>query len=248
MDSRLLSSALSQSTSAASPPQASALLLGAAGSLGEALLARLLASPDYSRIHVGVERDMPSTSSRFAALPLDSHSAWPAARDAFLCETPPEALLKAEHSIRPLSPAQMLEAARAARAAGVSRLVLVAPLAAVLQLSGAVRTLNQTDEIELVGLGFETLIIIRPTEQESDAPAGGWFRALVRSAGRAVLHIMLPPTIQPLRAESAATAILVAAARLGPGLHILGAKELAGIVAETQPQAAPRPQRWLRRE
>lgn len=244
MDSRLLSSAFSAPPSPSAPALPSALLLGAAGSLGEALLARLLASPDYSRIHVGVDRDMPSTSSRFAALPLDSHQAWPAARDAFLCETPPEAPVRPDQSIRPLSPAQMLEAARAARAAGVSRLVLVAPLAAVLQLSGAVRTLGQTDEIDLVRLGFETLIIIRPTEQESEASAGSWFRGLVRSAGRAVLHIMLPPSIQPLRAESAAGAILVAASRLGPGIHILGAKDLAGILAETQPQALPKRRRW----
>lgn len=221
-----------------------AIVLGAVGSLGEALMARLLASPAYARIHVGVERAMPSTSARFAALPLASGAPWPAVRDAFLCETPPEAPVKPDAPIRPLAPTQMLTAARAARAAGVSRLVLVAPLAAVLQLSGAVRTISQADEIELVALGFETLLIVRPAEQESDAPAGGWFRALVRSAGRAVLHIMLPPTVQPLRAETAAAAILAAVARARPGIQILGAKELAAIVAESQPAAARPRRRW----
>lgn len=246
MDSTLLQSGLAGAARAPAAASAlpQALLLGAAGSLGEALMARLLASSSYARIHVGVERAMPSTSSRFAALPLNDDAPWPPARDAFLCETPPETPLRADAAIRPLAPAQMLTAARAARAAGVSRLVLVAPLAAVLQLSGAVRTLNQTDEIELVRLGFETLVIVRPTEQESDAPAGGWFRGLVRSAGRAVLHIMLPPTIQPLRADTAAAAILTAVERLGPGVHVLGAQALAAIVAETQPGPTPKRRRW----
>ncbi len=237
---------------ASSPPPApapapNAILLGAVGSLGEALMARLLASSAYSKVYVGVERAMPSTSSRFAALPVPEGAAspapWPLAADCFLCETPPETPLKPGAPIRAFAAGQLLDLARQAKAAGVKRFVLVAPLAAALQLSGAVRTLSQTDEIELVGLGFESLVIVRPSAEEGDGPAGGWFRALVRSAGRAVLHIMLPPQVQPLRASTAASAILEAVRQAGPGISILGAKDLAARAEAISPGAAPRARR-----
>lgn len=221
-----------------------AILIGAAGSLGEALMNRLLASPDYARIHVGVDRPMPSTSERFAALPLGSDAPWPAARDVFLCETPPEAPVRDDAPIRPLAPSGLLAAARSARAAGSSRLVLVAPLGALLQLSSAARTLGQAEEVELLELGFETVLIVRPTRQDVGGVAGGVLHGLVRAAGRALLHIMLPAAVQPMRASTVAAAILIAVARTPPGVTVISAREITAIVAETDPSAGARRRRW----
>lgn len=221
-----------------------ALLIGAAGSLGEALMSRLLASPHYARIHVGVDRPMPSTSEQFAALPLDGDARWPDARDAFLCETPPEAPVRDDAPIRPLAPADMLAAARRARAAGARRLVLVAPLGALLQMSSTARGLGEADEIALVALGFDAVLIVRPTRDGTADPATGAASRLVRAAGRALMHIMLPSAVQPIRASTVAAAILTATARLSPGVTVIGAREITAIVAEADPSADRPRRRW----
>jgi len=219
-----------------------ALLIGAAGSLGEALMSHLLASTHYARIHIGVDRPMPSTSERFAALPLDDDARWPDARDAFLCETPREAPVRDDAPIRPLAPADMLAAARRARAAGVRRLVLVAPLGALLQLSSAARGLGAADEFALVALGFDAVLIVRPTRDGTADPETGMASRLVRAAGRALMHIMLPTTLQPMRASTVAAAILTATTRLSPGVTVMGAREIATIVAQSDP-GTQRPRR-----
>ena len=221
-----------------------ALLIGAAGSLGEALVSRLLASPDYARIHVGVDRPMPSTSERFAALPMDGEARWPEARDVFLCETPPEAPVRDDAPIRPLAPADMLAAARRARAAGARRLVLVAPLGALLQLSSIARAPGAADEIGLVALDFDAVLIVRPTREGSGGSGSGLVGGGVRAAGRALMHIMLPTAIQPMRASTVAAAILTAVTRLSPGVTIMGAREITAIVAEADPTAGQPRRRW----
>jgi hypothetical protein len=221
-----------------------ALLIGAAGSLGEAMMSGLLASSDYARIHVGVDRPMPSTSDRFSALLLDGTTPWPPARDAFLCETPPEAPVRDDAPIRPLSHPDMLAAARRARDAGARRLVLVAPLGALLQLSTTARTLGHRDEVELLSLGFETVLIVRPTRPEDANAARGLVPGLVRAAGRALAHIMLPTAIQPMRASTVAAAILTAAARVPPGVAVMSAREITAIVAESDPTAGRPRRRW----
>ena len=87
---------------------------------------------------------------------------------------------------------------------------------------------------------FETLLIVRPT------PRGGRYRRFVAAAhcstrsAAAVLEIMLPAQIQAMRPKTAALAILTAAERTPPGVHVIGARELSAIVAETMPALLPK--------
>jgi hypothetical protein len=131
----------------------------------------------------------------------------------------------------------VVAAARLARDCGSTRLVLVAPLAALLQLNAAAHSLASEAEVEIAALGFETLIVVRPTADVQ--VSAGWLPGIVRSLTRMVLEIMLPASVQPLRARTAAAAILEAARRARPGVHVLGARELAALVAETMPHALP---------
>jgi hypothetical protein len=131
------------------------------------------------------------------------------------------------------------KAARTARDCGATRLVLVSPLPALLQMNAASHSLSSAAEVEIAEMGFETLLVIRPTADASQ-PAGGWLPGLVRTFTRMVLEIMLPQRLQALRARTAASAILHAVERAGPGIHVLGAAELAAIVEETMPGALPR--------
>ena len=215
----------------------SALALGMVGALGEELLAALVGSTDYRTVHVAVEQPIGSATARFQPWVIGDE--FVVADDAYLCITGPETFVPTASPMQQCSADTVVAAARAARTCGVSRLVVVAPLSALLQLNAAAQAIGSAAEVELAQLGFETLIIVRPT-MDAFAADSGWLRGLVRSLGRMVLEIMLPHTVQPLRARTAALAIVEAARRSRPGVQVLGARELHAIVAETMPQLLPR--------
>lgn len=214
-----------------------ALALGMVGALGEELLAALVGSADYAVVHVAVTQPMGSATARFA--PWVAGHGVVVADDAFVCIAAPETIVPRGSPVQRIDADGVGAAARLARECGSTRLVLVSPLSALLQLNATAHSLASEAEVEIAALGFETLIIVRPT---ADVPASsGWLPGAVRSLTRMVLEIMLPASVQPLRARTAAAAILEAVRRAPPGVHVLGARELAALVAETVPHALPRP-------
>jgi len=216
-----------------------ALALGLTGALGEELLAALVGSERYRLVQVAVRRPISSAAARFR--PWVPGASVIAADDAFVCLT--EAAAPALHSpIRPFDSDHLLDAAHLAQGAGVRRLIVVTPLSALLQMNAASHVVSNEQELALVDMKFETLLIVRPT-RDAAAPAGPWLQRTVGALGQAVLDIMLPAQVQALRPKTAALAILTAAARARPGVQVLGARELAAIVAETMPALAPRPVR-----
>lgn len=227
---------------AASSPRAprSALALGVVGALGEELLAGLVGAGRYAAVHVAVTQPIGSATARFR--PWVAGSGTIVADDAYICITGQETFVPKASPMQRVSAHDAVSAARTARSCGATRLVLVSPLPALLQLNAASHTLSSAGELEIAELGFETLVVVRPTADPA-APPVGWLHGLVRTLIRMVGEIMLPQQIQPLRARTAALAILEAAGRAGPGIHVLGARELNSIVAETMPAALPRPQR-----
>lgn len=221
--------------SAAERPR-TALALGLVGALGEELLAGLVGDGRYAAVHVAVDQPIGSATARFR--PWLPGNGVVVADDAFICVTGPETFVPKATPVRRVTADGVLDAARLARDCGASRLVLVAPLPALLQLNAASHTLGSASEVELAGLGYKTLLVIRPTA-DGAAPPAGWLPGLVRTFTRMVLEIMLPQRVQALRARTAALAILAAARRAEPGIHVLGAAELAAIVEETMPDALP---------
>lgn len=238
------SGGLAPDTDAAAAPSShvprSALALGVVGALGEELLASLLGAGRYATVHVAVTQPIGSATARFR--PWVSGEGAIVADDAYVCITDPEAFVPQASPMQRVSAHDAVSAARTARSCGATRLVLVSPLPALLQLNAASRTLSSAGELEIAELGFETLVVVRPTTDPA-APPVGWLHGLVRTLTRMVVEIMLPQQVQPLRARTAAQAILEAVRRSGPGIHVLGARELSAIVAETMPDALPRQQR-----
>jgi hypothetical protein len=224
-------------TTAHTATSRSALALGMVGALGEELLSMLVGSSDYRAVHVAVTQPIGSATARFAPW-IPGHGVV-AADDAFVCIAAPDALVPKGSPMQRVDADAVLAAGRTARQCGASRLVVVSPLSALLQLNAAAHTLANEAEVELAALGFETLIIVRPAA-EGSAVVRGCLPGAVRALTRLALEIMLPPSVQPLRARTAAAAIIEAVRRTGRGVHVLGARELAQIVAETMPGAVPR--------
>ena len=218
-----------------------ALALGLVGALGEELLAALVASSDYHTVHVGVARAITSAATRFR--PWQIGYGTPVADDAYVCITGQETFVPSATPIRRFNELEVLAAAQMARDAGARRLVLVAPLAALLQLGAATRTLSSNDEIALVEMGFEQLLIVRPTAADDTRRLPGWLQNLARLAGRTLADLMLPSYARALSARAAARAIVEAARTAQPGVTVLGAKELAQIVQSRLPELAPKKRR-----
>jgi hypothetical protein len=227
----------SAASTAPTPPRPrTAVALGVVGALGEELLATLVGGDRYAAVYVAVAQPLGSATARFR--PWVPGAGVVVADDAFVCITGPETFVPKATPMLRVGADDVVQTARTARDCGVRRLVLVAPLPALLQLNAASHTLSSASEVELASMGFETLVVIRPTA-DGAAPAGGWFPGLVRTFTRMVLEIMLPQRVQALRARTAALAILAAFDRAGPGVHVFGAAELAAIVEETMPGALP---------
>jgi len=207
------------------------------GALGEELLAGLVAGGRYSAVHVAVAQPIGSAAARFK--PGVAGTGAVVADDGYICITAAGTFVPKATPMTRVMADGVVAAARAARECGVMRLVLVSPLSALLQLNAASHTLSSASEVEIAGMGFETLLVIRPTADSASASAG-WFPGLVQTFTRMVLEIMLPQRVQALRARTAALAILAAVDRAGPGIHVLGARELASIVEETMPGALPK--------
>jgi len=207
-----------------------ALALGMTGVLGEELLAALIGSPSYQRVHVAVTQTIVTAASKFHPWSVGSS---PVTADDAVPLAPTSPLQRVGNG-------QLLAAAQAARDAGARRLVVIAPLSALLQLNAASHTVSSEQELALVAMRFETLVIVRPTRDAFEDSRAPWLQRTVTSLGRSVLEIMLPAQVQALRPKTAALAILAAVERVPPGVHVIGARELTDIVAETMPALLPR--------
>jgi hypothetical protein len=231
-----LSSALAAARPA--PAMRSALALGLVGSLGEELLAALVSAPGYSAVHVGVTHMIGTAAPRFRPW-LVGHGT-PVVDDAFIGVTGDETLVPQASPIRRCSEAELLDAARTARAAGATTLVLVAPLPALLQMGEATRTLSSLDEVALVTMGFGRLVLVRPTAADDARRLPNLMRNMVRAMGRTLADLMLPSYTRALSARTAARAIVEGVRGARPGVTVLGAKELAAIVQARLPELAPK--------
>lgn len=195
------------------------MVLGAGGALGSALLAELLGGGGFRRVHALVEGPLASAVRGFEA--------WPRAR---LQQTPPEApqgldtacvvFERSRHSngrdeaFTAPAPESLPNWARALRAAGVARLLVVVPHAPSM-LPGALKGgFADEDERLVATLGFDHLLILRPAQAGDAVQGGSWVERVAR-LWLAQLRYMVPQREQPVRAEKLA-ALVATLARLMP--------------------------------
>lgn len=223
-------------------PQATAprvaLSLGGVGALGEELLAALVASPRYRVVYVALKQAIGSASAKYR--PWVPGSIAIVADDAYVCVTDADSFVPKASPVCTVSADALVDAARIARDAGVRRLVVVAPLSALLQLNAASHAIASEQELALVDMRFETLVIVHPTRGDAAAASGAWIGRVVQAMARSVLQIMLPSQVQALHPRTAALAILATVERLPPGVHVIGARELLATVEQSMPALAPR--------
>ncbi|HMN83273.1 MAG TPA: hypothetical protein PKA20_25550 [Burkholderiaceae bacterium] len=204
----------------------SALIAGAVGRLGEAVLNRALAGDQYERVvalahapmNLGVRRlalasadDLPPLDDLFLVL---SDPGEPAAR-SFYGRDAAFTLLSAD-LLQPV--------AQRAIAAGARRALLLSPLPAWQQMSRFHQGLSGDRETGLAALPFESLTILRPVK--AAATAGGSLVERITQLYLSVQMTMLPKSIPTLTSEQLARAAVSVMAEATTGIRILDAAAL----------------------
>jgi hypothetical protein len=215
------------------PGMRTAFVIGNVGKLGDELLNVLLENPAYERVVVAVEKPMQVTLARLETI------AWnPAAKlagavdDLYLCLEPRHlSYWKTTKPFVEIASEQALAVARAARAAGATRAMVLTPLEALEQMGGA-PLIRSGDEIELVAAGFERLVLLRPTRDGQDAAAGNLGERVGAGVVRALTSYMTPKGLQPVRVRRAAQVAMESLAQLEDGVHVIGAQRLRELTGD----------------
>jgi uncharacterized protein YbjT (DUF2867 family) len=211
-------------TGAATAPVAAArvaLVAGATGLVGRAVLARLLADKHYSAVHCVGRRAPAQRDLKLAVHLADSFAGFtaPPVDDVFIALGTTIKTAGSRAAFRAVDFDAVLAVARSARIAGATRLGLVSAMGADAHSALFYTRVKGEAEEALSHLGFSTLVVVRPSflagERESlgQPPRAGEKMALGISR---LLGGVIPANYQPISAERVAqTLVEEMAARQG---------------------------------
>ncbi len=209
------------------------LLAGGTGLVGRELLQQLLAAPDTRAVHALARRlpAAPSPDARlhwlkvdFAALP-----ALPAADTALCALGTTIKVAGSQAAFRAVDFDAVIAFARAARKAGVRRFGVVSALGASAGSKTFYNRVKGETEAALATLGFESLVIARPSlllghRAELGQPARPGERlaeVLTRPLGG-----LIPKAWRPIEAATVARALRMALLESPPGVRFVESGEL----------------------
>lgn len=191
----------------------SAVIVGAAGPLGSAVLERALAAGGYAQVLALVTHPIEVALRGLVAVPVDAALAAPPAwrADAAIVVFDRERSLRhgRERAFFRPGPERLATLARWLQEAGVRRLAVVLPHAPALLPQALKAGLASLDEQAVAALGFEHLVFVRPTRQDGGAGAAIVSRgARLARAWLGQLRFMVPLREQPLRAGKVAEFVI----------------------------------------
>ena len=206
-----------------------ALLAGATGLVGRALLPMLLASKHYRSVHVLLRRRPPDIKASaklkihqvdFARLP----AAFPRVDDVFIALGTTIKVAGSEAAFRQVDFEFVVNVARAARAAGAMRLAVVSAVGADAESRVFYNRVKGEMQGAIVQLGYESVVIAQPSLLLGDRVA---LRQPRRSgeiwAARLLgpLGWIVPKGVRPIPARNVASALLAGILDTKPGVHVL---------------------------
>lgn len=211
-----------------------ALLAGATGLVGRALLQLLLAEPVYGRVVVlarGPVREAPIDSKLdwrridFERLP----DPLPAVDDVCIALGTTIKVAGSERAFRRVDFDYVVDIARAARAAGATRLAVVSALGADPASRVFYNRVKGDMQAAVAALGYPSVVIVQPSLLMGDrAPLGQPVRRLETLAAgllRPVLGLV-PRGVRPIEAGKVAAAMLRALSKAAPGVRILTSAQM----------------------
>ncbi|HEV8258035.1 MAG TPA: NAD(P)H-binding protein [Casimicrobiaceae bacterium] len=206
-----------------------ALLAGATGLVGRALLSLLLASQHYRSVHVLLRRAPPDIEANtkleihqvdFARLP----TTFPTVDDVFIALGTTIKIAGSEAAFRQVDFDFVVNIARAALAAGATRLAVVSALGADPTSRIFYNRVKGEMETAVMQLGYESVVIAQPSMLLGDRAALGqpprsaeiWTARLL-----APLGWIMPKGVRPIPARTVASALVAAILDPKPGVRVL---------------------------
>lgn len=208
------------------PPRRRAVIVaGATGLVGRALVALLLAERSIGAVHALVRQPSPAltTASGVQQIVVDYAAGLPAlppVDDAYCCLGTTIKAAGSPDAFRAVDLDAVIAFARAARSAGATRLAVVSALGADPKSSVFYNRVKGEMEGAVTQLGFDSVIIARPSLLLGDRaalgqparPAEQWAATLTRPLG-----VLIPKSVRPIEARTVARAMLRAMLRAEPG-------------------------------
>ena len=211
------------------------LLAGASGLIGRALLEALLAPTRSERVVVLARRPLASERTRdarvsvrvgdMAALAADARGA----RDVCIALGTTIKVAGSEAAFRAVDFDLVVAIARAARSAGARRLAVVSALGADARSRVFYNRVKGEAEQALATIGYESLVIARPSLLLGDRAALGQPTRRGEVLAARLLGPVLgwvPASVRPIAAGVVAKAMLVALDEARPGMRVLSSAEL----------------------
>ena len=207
-----------------------ALVAGAVGRRGEALLNRVLGSGDYAQVVALAEARM---AVGLRGLQLASLEALPPISDAFILESDPgqpasRSFYGRDAAFVQVHVGNLLAISRAAVTSGARRIVLARPMPAWQQAGDFHRGLGDAAELALAQLPLESLVVMRPAPDTGNASRNLLER--IASVYLSLQLLMAPRSIPLLTSEQLARAALEAMRGAEPGVTVIGADRIGQLL------------------
>lgn len=203
-----------------------ALLAGATGLVGQAVLTLLLADARYSAVHV-VGRRAPGTHHPKLVVHISaSLTDWPcpAVDDIFIALGTTIKVAGSQAAFKAIDFEAVVAIASAAKAAGASRLAVVSAMGASAQSGVFYNQIKGEMEAAVSQLGFETLVIARPSLLAGDRDALKQPERVAEKLSLVAfkwLKPLIPANYQAIQASSVAQAMVSTLQTAGAGHHVL---------------------------
>jgi uncharacterized protein YbjT (DUF2867 family) len=211
-----------------------ALLAGATGLIGRELLSLLHLDPNYRHVQVLLRRSVPGLAADarvtchtidFAKLP----EPLPAVDDVFIALGTTIKVAGSEAAFRQVDFDAVVNTARAARAAGATRLAVVSALGADVNSRVFYNRVKGEMQAAIVQLGYASVVIAQPSLLVGDRAALGqptragevWITKLLNPVMR-----LVPRGVRPIEASAVASALIKATLSGKPGLTILSSGDM----------------------
>ncbi|MDO9403415.1 MAG: NAD-dependent epimerase/dehydratase family protein [Polaromonas sp.] len=209
-----------------------ALVAGATGLVGRAVLARLLADKRWSSVHVAGRRAPDVSHPKLVVHLLDTHTGFggftsASVDDVFIALGTTIKTAGSREAFRAVDVDAVVAVARAAHAAGATRLALVSAMGADPDSAIFYNRTKGEAEAAISALGYASVVVARPSLllgdrralQQPERRAEAWASRLVHRL--APLIRLLPRNTQPVQASDVAAALIDTLADAPPGTRML---------------------------
>ena len=212
-----------------------ALLAGATGLIGQALLPMLQASPSYAHTHALVRRTLVGVVAdariTFHVVDFAQLPELPPIDDCFIALGTTIKVAGSQAAFRQVDFDFVVNTARAARAAGATRLAVTSALGADAHSSFFYTRVKGEMQAAVGALGFESVVIAQPSLLLGDRAAIGqpvrstevWAARLLAPA-----KWLVPRSVRPIEVSKVATALLAATLDAAPGVRVLSSSQMQG--------------------